>query len=244
MKTSTKNKVAITTVCIMLGVILAVQFKSIDDLDTNVVSTQRSKKIAIEYKKLKKEKQTMEKQIDQLEQKVSLYEADQVKEDPFLESLYQDIDKYKNLSGYKDLRGSGVVIEIDNPSLEIELEDEKNTMINHYTFLLEIISLLNAVDTEAISINEQRYTSYTEIVPAGNVLEINGTSVSTPVIIKAIGDADDIENALRLKGGIIWLMEEGYNFNININQKKDINILKTKEIKTFKYAEPIDENNK
>ena len=146
------------------------------------------------------------------------------------------------LSGYKDVKGEGVIIEIDNPTVDMQLGDEKNIMVEHYTFLLEIISLLNAVDTEAISINGQRYTSFTEIVPAGNLMEVNGVSFGTPIVIKAIGNSQDIENALKIKGGIIWFMEEGYNLKIKITQKKDITIPKYEKVKNLKYANPIEKS--
>lgn len=241
MKTITKSKIAITSVCIILGTMLTTQFRSIDEVDTNIVSTQRSKQIAIEYKKLKTEKEKIVKEMDKLEKKVSQYEKDGSNKDPLLENLYEDIEKYKMLSGYKDVLGQGVVIEIDNPPADIQLGDGENIMVDHYTFLLEIISLLNAVDTEAISINNQRYTAFTEIVPAGNLLEINGTSFATPIVINAVGNAEDMENALRIKGGIIWLMEEAYNLRVNIYQKKDIIIPKYEKVKNFKYAQPIDQ---
>ena len=62
-----------------------------------------------------------------------------------------------------------------------------------------MISVLNAADAEAISINDQRYTSHTEIVRAGNHIEINGVSTNSPIIIKAIGNADTLESALAIR---------------------------------------------
>ena len=146
------------------------------------------------------------------------------------------------LGGYKDVKGEGITIQIDNPPLEMQLGDENNIMIEHYTFLLEVISLLNAVDAEAISINDQRYTTFTEIVPAGNTLEINGTSFGTPIVIKAIGDSEDMENALSIKGGIVWLMEEGYNLKVKIDKKEEVIIPKYEKVKNFKYGKPLEDS--
>ncbi len=242
MNNSVKNKIAMTTACVLLGVIVTIQLKTLDDIDLNVISTQRSKEIAKEYKKLKSEREKIIKEMNNLEKKVSQYEKVEVEKDPLLENLYKDIEKYKMLSGYKDVKGEGVIIQIDNPQTEMQIGVEKNILIDNYSFLLEIISLLNAVETEAISINDQRYTSFTEIVPAGELLEINGVSFGTPIIIKTIGDPEDIENALRIKGGIIWLMEEGYNLKIKINKEKDIIVPKYERVKNFKYGTPIETN--
>ncbi|AFS78315.1 hypothetical protein DUF881 [Gottschalkia acidurici 9a] len=238
MNNNIKNKIAMTTVCIILGIILTIQFKTVDGLNTNILSTQRSQQIAVEYKKLKNEKEKILKEMELLEKKVSQYEKGEAGKDDFLENLYKDIEKYKMLSGYEDVSGPGVTLQIDEPPAEIQVGDQRNTIVEHYGALLEIISLLNAVEAEAISINDQRYTAFTEIVPAGNLLEINGMSFGTPIVIKVIGDPEDIENALRIKGGIIWLMEEGYNLQIHIKQEKDIFIPKYKKVKEFKNAKP------
>lgn len=244
MKKINKNKIAIATVCIILGILITIQFRTIDETDTNVISTQRSQQIAIEYKKLKTEKEKIMKEMTKLEKKVSQYEKQEVEKNPLLENLYKDIEKYKMLSGYEDVKGEGVIIEIDNPPADLQLGEEKNIIVEHYTFLLETISLLNAVDAEAISINEQRYTSFTEIVPAGNLLEVNGVSFGTPIVIKAIGNSQDIENALRIKGGIVWFMEEAYDLKIKITQKEDITIPKYDKVKNLRYANPIEKESK
>lgn len=242
MNNSIKNKIAMTTVCVLLGIILTIQFKSLDDIDTNVISTQRSKQIAIEYKKLKSEREKIVKEMNKLEEKVAQYEKIETNNNPILENLYSDIEKYKMLSGYKDIKGEGVIIQINNVDTETKIANERNVLIDNYSFLLEIISLLNAVETEAIAINDQRYTSFSEIVPAGDLLEINGTSFGAPIIIKAIGDSEEIENALRIKGGIIWFMQEGYNLEVKIDRKEDIVIPKYEKVKDFKYGVPIDLN--
>lgn len=242
MKDNIRNKIAMTTVCVLLGTIVTIQFKTLDDIDNNVISTQRSREIAIEYKKLKSEREKMIKEIKSLEKKVSQYEQLEVNKDPLLENLHKDIEKYKMLSGYKDVKGEGVIIQIDNPPTDIQIGSYKNVLMDNYSFLLEIISLLNAVETEAISINDQRYTSFTEIVPAGELLEINGISFGTPVIIKTIGDPEDIENALRIKGGIIWLMEEGYDLKIKISREKDIIVPKYEKVKEFKHGTSVQMN--
>lgn len=245
MSTGKKNKIAMTTVCIILGIILTIQFKSVEELDSTILSTQRSQQIAIEYKKLKDENKKILKEMDNLQRKVSQYENGEANKDIFLENLYKDMQKYKMLSGYEDVIGEGVILKIDEPPAEIQFGHNKSIIVEHYGFLLEIISLLNAVEAEAISINEQRYTAFTEIVPAGNLLEINGRSFGAPLEIKVIGNSEDIENALRIKGGIIWLMEEGYNLQIHIKQQKDIFIPRYKRVKEFKYSKPgvLNKNN-
>lgn len=238
MRSKAKDKLAMLVVCILLGVILAIQFKTFENLELNLHGNQRNQQIAIEYKRLKKEKEKMLNEIESLEKKVHGYEEGESNKDIFLKNMYKDLEKYKMLGGYEDVKGEGVVLQIDDPPTELQFGDEKSIVVGHYGFLLEIISLLNAVGVEAISINDQRYTTFTEIVPAGNLLEVNGISLGTPIIIKAIGNPEDIENALRIKGGIIWLIQEGYDLQTQIKQEKEIFIPKYSKVNDFKYAKP------
>ncbi len=106
--------------------------------------------------------------------------------------------------------------------------------------ILQIVSILNAAEAEAISINDQRYTSYTEIVIAGDHIEINGVSTNSPIVIKAIGDPKTLESALAFKGGIVWQLQN-YDYIIHINQEKKIVIPKYRKIKEFIYSKPVED---
>ena len=108
-----------------------------------------------------------------------------------------------------------------------------------YQILLKVISDLNAAQAEAISINDQRYTAYTEIVKAGDHLEVNGVSIAPPIVIKAIGDPEVLESSLTLKGGIIWNMEQYYDYIIQLRQEKSISIPKLRKIIEFNYVKPV-----
>ena len=85
--------------------------------------------------------------------------------------------------------------------------------------ILQTISVLNAAEAEAISINDQRYTAFTEIEKAGNHIEINGVSIGAPIIIKAIGDPETLESALAIKRGIVWTLEY-YDYNVHLTKEK------------------------
>jgi len=91
------------------------------------------------------------------------------------------------LAGYVDLQGPGVIIEIYDPPVDVQYGIEYS-IVDDIDLILQTISVLNAAQAEAISINDQRYTAYTEIVRAGDHIEVNGVSINSPIVIKAIGD--------------------------------------------------------
>ena len=237
-----KSKVAIVLVCIILGVILAIQFKTVENtVGSGMIPTQRAQQLAIDYKKIQDERDMIRKELDNLEAKLKQYEKGEAENDTYVENLYKDVEKYRVLAGYEDVQGPGIVIEINDPPMEVVFGDDSSAVVDNYDFLLQVISVINASEAEAISINDQRYTSFTEIVPAASHLEINGVSFSPPIIIKAIGKPDDLENALRIKRGIIWRMENMLNLDIHIKQEQNIVIPKYRKIKEFRYAKPVEE---
>ena len=51
---------------------------------------------------------------------------------------------------------------------------------------------------------------------------INNTKIKEPITIKAIGNKETLESALRIKYGIAWEIEKYYNYKVDI--KSDDNI--------------------
>ncbi len=236
-----KSKVAIVLVCTVLGVILAIQFKTVENnVGSGAIPIQRAQQLAIDYKKIQDDRDRLRNELDNLESKLKQYEKGEAEKDVYLENLYKDIEKYRILAGYEDVQGPGITIEINDPPAEVVYGDDSSVIVDNYEFLLQIISVLNAAEAEAISINDQRYTSFTEIALAANHIEINGVSFGPPFIIKAIGKPDDLENALRIKHGLIWRMENLLNLDIHIKQEQNIVIPKYRKIKEFRYAKPVE----
>ena len=184
----TRDMLALALVSIFLGLILSIQFKTINkSVGEGVLPTQRAQQLATELKKAQAEKETQSNRIEELENKIKLYEKGGIENNIIAETIYKDTLKYRMLAGYADLEGPGIILEINDPPVDIQYGFETG-IVNELDVILQIVSVLNAADAEAITINDLRYTSYTEIVKANNHMVINGVSTSAPIIIKAIGN--------------------------------------------------------
>lgn|SRR5690625_1578371 len=234
-----KELLALTLVSIFLGIILAIQFKTVNrTVGEGVLPTQRAQQLAAELKKVQAERDSYLNRVNELEEKIEQYEKGEVDQDAYAENLYKDTLKYRMLAGYMDLEGEGIILEINDPPEEVQVGGGF-TIVDELDLILQIISILNAADAEAISINDQRYTTYTEIVRAGNHIEINGVSTNAPIVIKAIGNPDTLESALMFKGGVVWELRR-YNYLVHLTQDKNIQIPKYRMVKEFKYAVPVE----
>lgn len=236
------GQLAITIVSLFLGIILAIQFKTVSkNLGEGVLPTQRAQQLALELKKTQEARDSAIKALDEAEGKIKQYEKGEADNNIYVENLYKDLEKYRMLAGYVDLEGPGVILEIQDPPADVQFGIEYS-IADDLDLILQIISVLNAAEAEAISINDQRYTAFTEIEKAGKYgIEINGVSIDAPIVIKAIGNPSTLESALALKRGIVWTLEQ-YDYIVHLTQEKNIKIPKYRKLIEFVYAVPSEED--
>lgn len=236
-----KGSIAIVVVSVILGLILSIQVKTVNkDVGEGVLPIYRSQQLASELGKLQSLKDAQENRIDDLEKKIQQYESNEIDKDVYLENLYKDTMKYRMLSGYVDLEGPGIILEINDPPTEMQYGSGSG-IVDELDLILQIISILNAADAEAISINDQRYTSYTEIVRAADHIEINGVSTGPPIVIKVIGNQDTLESALSIKRGIVWQLRN-YDYVVQLKRDENVIIPKYRKGQEFIYGKPVEEN--
>ena len=235
-----KEVSALLLVSIFLGVILSMQFKTVNkSVGDGVLPVQRAQQLAAELKKAQADRDAQSNMIVELEDKIKLYEKGEVDKNDYAAGLYEDTMKYRMLAGYTDLTGPGIVLEINDPPVDLQF-GESYSIVDEVDLILQIVSILNAAGAEAVSINDQRYTAFTEIERAGNHIEINGVSNSSPIIIKSIGNPDTLESALAIKRGIVWTLRS-YDYIVHLTQDKNISIPRYRKVKDFIYAVPVDE---
>ena len=102
-------------------------------------------------------------------------------------------------------------------------------------FEMHGINELRAAGAEAIAINGERIVAMSEIRCAGPTLSVNNNRSAPPYEIKAIGNPNNLESALKLRGGVL----ENFKFwgiQADLSQSDDIVIPAFKGRKSFEYA--------
>lgn len=235
-----KGTLVITIVSTILGIVLALQIKTVSNtIGDEVLPTQRAQQLALELKKVQEERDAAVKALNEAENKIAQYEKGEADNNVYVENLYKDLEKYRALAGYVDLEGPGIILEIEDPPMDVQYGIEYS-IVDDLDLILQTVSVLNAAQAEAISINDQRYTAYTEIVRAGDHIEVNGVSINSPIVIKAIGDPDTLESALSIKRGIVWTLRY-YDYTVNLVKDQNVKIPKYRRLVEFVYSQPVKE---
>ena len=126
--------------------------------------------------------------IKQKEEELQILENILVDDRNIEDILLEDLKYNMTISGRTTLEGPGIqIVMYDNMDTVIEGFD-LNDYIIHDVDILNVINDLKIAGAEAISINDQRVISASEIKCGGPIIRINDRSIATPFVIKAIGD--------------------------------------------------------
>lgn len=187
----------ITIVCLISGLLIALQLRSQFSLASNPISERNQDLIAI-INKLENETDLIQNQISKVREEIELIEKRKSDEQGDLKFLQSRAHSARKLAGLIPLKGSGVSILLDDnkAGLQASLSDDPNRYIIHYENILNIITELKLAKTEAISINGQRIVTPTEIRCVGNVILVNTTRLAPPFEIRAIGNPVFLEEML------------------------------------------------
>lgn len=228
------QKAILFIISVALGVFIIMQYQTTQNiLGDKKTQNDKTTDLNSELAELSVEKSKLREELDQLREEVKMNEEKSIAKENQIREIKDLLNKQKILSGYYDVKGPGAVITIDS---------DPNSYVNlaySHQYILALISYLNNAGVEAISINGQRYTNYTEIVPVLDHINVNGVALVLPLEIKAIGNSRTIEASLNFVGGIVTQMSE-IGFTINTEYLNEIVVNRYDGEKEFKYAIPVD----
>ncbi len=229
------DQLVIGVICIILGFFIAIQFKTVQEnyLD-GLLPNQRSAQLVSELKNLRSEKENLVKEVETLQTELNAITSSASDESGVLKNLQEQVNRYKMLAGYTDLVGQGIIFTIDNPPSDFNGLYETN-IVDEYQQLLAVINELNAAGAEAISINDQRLLSMTEIRAAGEYLSINTQQYKPPFVIKAIGNKSVLEAALVQRFGFVPALQER-GFQVDVQSFDAVVIPKFNAIINWQFA--------
>lgn len=220
-----RGSLSVALVCMVLGFMLAVQFRSTQDIKS-LPANQRIEDLTLRVKQLSSENQQLKEKLS------SLASGD----DGHSASIH---DGLMLASGQTAVKGPGVIVTLDD-SKKMVKNDDPNLYLIHDEDMLKVINELRAAGAEAISINGQRLTGNSEIRCAGPTISVNNVRSAPPFEIRAIGSSRDLLAAINMRGGVADTLKV-WGITVNAQESKEILIPAYKAASPFKYAEAANE---
>lgn len=218
---------AIAFVCIVLGFMLAVQFRTTQDIKSTV-PFQRIEDLSQRLLQTEKERDTLMAQIQSF------------KDSSSKEVGAKQIENLEMAAGVLPVEGKGVVITIDDSKRQSKAGENPNLYLIHDDDILKVINELWAAGAEAVAINEQRLIASSEIRCAGPTLSVNNTRYSPPYDIMAIGDPKGLETALRMRGGVVETLQF-WGIQVTVKRMEHLVVPGYKGTYRFEFAAPVKE---
>jgi len=188
--------ISIVLITMILGVMLAIQFRTNQYLDQGVTA-DRAQEMVAELSRLESDNRKFDRDIDDLTYKLEQARKGQTQA---RDAITDELEKAKMSAGLTSVTGPGIEVVLDNPdSTGIFIRDE---------YLLKIANELKGAGAEAISVNGQRLIATSEIRLAGSFININLDRTEPPFQILAIGNQEKLKSSLEISGGLVDYFRE------------------------------------
>ncbi|MGI6508460.1 MAG: DUF881 domain-containing protein [Saccharofermentanales bacterium] len=185
-----------------------------DDVGADVVRAREE--LAIEEANYK----SLQMQNDQLETRKKLI-LDGLSEQGVLSEAIAEHGKFAMIAGLTDVKGSGVVITLNDKPDYDPLKDPIESVI-HDSTINYVINILWAGGARAISFNDVRLTAVSEINCVGPTILTYGVRQMPPYVISAIGPVDDLVEIVRSDSYLARLTQTEIGIRLNISPEPDI----------------------
>ena len=216
--------VPVTMVCVTIGALVAVQYKS----QSNARQLMPSRRVEDLASMLR----MTEKANEQLAGHVAEMQG-QLRKAQLAEAPSRGTPRPL----YPPLGGPGLTVTITESGAE-EARDDGTSAAVTAEDLLKIVNELRSGGAEAVSLNGHRLTEVSEIVTAGQHVMVNRAPVRPPYTIIAIGPATEMKNALALRGGVTEYLSF-YGIQVKSTASKQLTVPPAKEERARRFAKQV-----
>lgn len=195
-------QISIALVCLVLGIMLSVQFKTTGYYKATLVP-ERTEDLAGQISTVKKEKEALEQKAASLDEQIKNTKNNE----QALADLQKELQGARLSVGLMPVEGPGLKITLSDNPQPLEPGEDPNLSLVHEDNLLLVVNDLKASGAEAISINDQRITAMSEIRCAGTMIVVNQVRIGPPFVLLAIGNPDILENGMTQKSGTLSTLQ-------------------------------------
>lgn len=220
-----QSRLSLAFVSMVLGLLLTLQFRAAL-VQKESLPFQRIEELSARLIDTEKERDNL---------RAALREMTEQQEK---ESHVANLADLEMTAGLVGLTGPGLVITIDDSKRTAKAGENMNLYVIHDEDILRVVNELRAAGAEAIALNGQRLTATSEIRCAGPTLSVNNVRSSAPFEIIAIGEVTTLENALKMRGGVVDTLKV-WGIQMAISPQSAVEVPPFNGPSPFRHAKPL-----
>ncbi len=221
--------IIIAIVCTVLFAVMFMQFKTVEETDITAIENMREAELRTAISEWKGKYEETAEQLANNRKSIQEYQEKMEKNEETSELIDKDLEESNMLLGKTDVVGEGIIVTLTNT---------ENYEIR-YAHLLELVNELRYAGAEAISINDARIVM-TEIAETDIRMLVSGQRVTSPYVVKAIGNQTYLSSTLSLKDSGFIDRYKATGMSISLETRKNIEILKYNGEMKVKYMKEVD----
>ncbi len=164
-----------------------------------------------------------------------------------LESLQERLSQMKAWAGLTEVKGPGIIVTLDDNHEGAKAAQAANPdqfkpedYLIHDKHLLYIVNELRVGGAEAISVNDQRIVTSSDIRCVGPMILVNTTRLAPPYTIKAIGNPQELRKILEQPESEYNILKMA-GFPVTLEAKKEVVVPPYKGSYQFTYTKAKEE---
>lgn len=235
--------VFIASIIIGLLISLNINFKGKNGSSEMLLSAQQYQETYNTRNKLHTEISNLKEQYYSNLTKLDKYRFDNPDSIKVKQDISNELSKNNSLLGSKEVTGKGIKITLNDASLEFESSVDENYDLNsrliHNFDIMMILNTLRNAGAQAISINDQRVLSVSEVYCSGPFMSVNGVKLPAPFYIKVIGNPDTIKNYILEQDSYLKMLKEFRKIKVQVDTADNIKIPSYIGELKYKYMKEI-----
>ncbi|MEE8666526.1 MAG: DUF881 domain-containing protein [Bifidobacterium mongoliense] len=216
----------ITLLCAMLGFGYAIQLNN----PTSSYEAMSEDELTRLISETSTQVQNLEQRKSELTSQLNALKAAADKQQETARIAKENEETSGLLSGRLPARGQGVVISISQG---------QKTPVDAAT-LFQLIEELRNAGVEVMALNSVRVVTSTYVVDIKGGLQADGVALKPPYTVKAIGDPQNLQNAVNIAGGVGSRLKVKFGSNVRVSTPDTVIINEIRAPRTYTYAKTVE----
>lgn len=188
-----RTGLALLLPAVLFGILVSAQWQT--QQERSDLAVRYNAPLTEAAQSLQNEQNTLKTQLAELRQQLDAIQTNASTQSEAARALQAQIDGLKERAGLTAVKGDGVIVLLDDAKQTAANAKDLEQSICHATDLTDIVNTAWRGGAQAVAINRERIVGTSSVYCVGATIMVNGTLMSPPFEIAAIGRQDQLLRA-------------------------------------------------